>query len=244
MRISWDDGNRIVSQGISQGVLYPENSPGVAWNGLISVTEKGDATPELLYFDGQKYRNRMIPATFDGTLSAYTYPDEFELYAGIDGGFTAQNRLSFGLSYRNNNELHLLYNVTAAPSNDQYSTLSDSPNVVAFSWTISTVPVPVPTARPTAHLVISLAEVDPGALDDLEAMIYGDGSNDSSLPDPATVIDIFESHTTVRITDNGDGTWTASGPDTAVFLTDSTHFEINWPSAVLIDADSYTVYSL
>jgi hypothetical protein len=211
---------------------------------LISVDEKGDDNSTPLYFDGQKYLNQIIPSVFDGTLSAYTYPDEFEPYNGVVEGITGQSRLSFGLCYRDNNEIHILYNVTAAPSSDQYSTLSDSPSPVAFAWAISTLPVDVPTARATSHLVIPVAQAEAASIADLEALIYGDDENDPSLPDPATILSIFESHTTLRITDNGDGTWTATGPDDVVSMTDATAFQIDWPSAIFADSTSYRVYSL
>ncbi|HEY2455591.1 MAG TPA: hypothetical protein VGI71_23850 [Scandinavium sp.] len=244
MRISWDTGTRFYPEGVSQGVLYPQNSPGVAWNGLISVTEKGDASSNPLYFDGQKYQEDSVLSEFDGTVVAFTYPDEFEQYNGITKGLTAQKRKSFGLCYRDNNKLHIVYNASAAPSSDQYNSLSDTPNPVAFSWDISTVPMDIPAARPTPHLVIVLAQANTAALAELEALLYGDDANDPSLPDPLTVISIFESNTTLRITDNGDGSWTASGPDSVVFMTGTDSFQINWSSAVLIDSDTYTVYSL
>lgn len=243
MRISWDE-NRVYSRGVSRGVLYPQNSPGVPWNGLISILSKGDSSPASLYLDGQKYRDRITPSFFEGTLNAYTYPDEFEQYNGVVSGITGQNRKSFGLSYWDNNEIHLLYNVIAQPSSDQYSSLGGDVSVNAFSWGISSLPAEIPTAKASSHIVIVVAEADPGALSDLEDLIYGDPSNDPSLPDPATIIDIFESHTTLRITDNGDGTWTAEGPNEVVSLLNESTFQINWPSAVIIDEDTYRVYSL
>jgi hypothetical protein len=244
VRVTWGAENGIYTRGVSQGVLYPVNSPGVPWTGLISVTENGDDASTPLYFDGQKYRNQTVLSVFEGTLTAFTYPDEFEQYNGVVNGITAQKRLSFGLSYRNSKEIHILYNVSAAPSANQYGSISDAPDPNTFSWDITTVPMAVTEARPTSHLVISLAQAEADSISDLEALIYGDDENDPVLPDPAAILEIFESHTTLRITDNGDGTWTATGPDSVVALTDSNTFQIDWPSAVLIDADTYTVYSL
>jgi hypothetical protein len=244
MRISWDDGEKFYSQGLYNAVLYPQNSPGVPWSGMLSVTENADDAPTAMYQDGQKYLSKIVPPAFAGSISAFTYPDEFEPCIGLAAGLSAQPKEPFGFTYRDNRELHLVYNATAAPSSDQYSTITDNPSLLTFSWNFTTVPVDVTSAKPTAHLVITLDYADLNAISDLEAMLYGDDDNDSFLPDPDTVTDLFESHTTVRITDNGDGTWTASGPDSAVFLTDSTHFEINWPSAIFISADTYQIYSL
>ena len=243
MRISWDSQG-YYPEGISNGVLYVENFPGIPWNGLTSVTENADDTPTSMYMDGQKYMNKVVPPPFSGSISAFTYPDEFEPCFGLASGLSAQQKTSFGFTYRDNREIHLVYQATIAPSTDKYASVADNVDTLAFSWNFTTVPQDVDTARPTAHLVVALDYADPATISDFEAMLYGDDDNDPFLPDPGTVVDLFESHTTVRITDNGDGTWTASGPDTAVFLTDSTHIEINWPSAVFIDANTYRIYSL
>lgn len=245
MRISWDgDSNRVYSAGVDSGVFYPQNSPGVPWNGLISVAEKDGTTIDTSYIDGQKYRNQLKPSNFSGTISAFTYPDEFEPYNGLVGFISGQPRDSFGFSYRTNNELHLVYNAMAGVSNDEYSSLGSTASPVAFQWDFTTLPVDIPYGRPSAHLVIMLDYANADAMSDLEAVIYGNDTNDPSLPDPSDVLEIFESHTTLRITDNGDGTWTADGPDDVITMLDSNTFQIDWPSAVFIDATSYTIRSL
>jgi hypothetical protein len=244
VRITWDDANPVYSRGVNQGVLYPQNSPGVPWNGLISVTENGDDTATPLYFDGIRYVNQIVASAFEGTLSAFTYPDEFEPYDGIVSGITGQERLSFGLSYRSSRELHILYGITANPSSDAYASAGGDISPVSFSWAISAIPVNIPAVRPTAHLIVALDQADPASISALEDIIYGDDANDPSLPNPATVLDIFESNTTLRITNNGDGTWTASGPDGVVSMLDADTFQISCASAIFIDSSSYRVYSL
>jgi hypothetical protein len=244
LRITWDGDNRPYSEGVSQGVLYPENSPGVAWNGLISVTEKGDDSSSALYLDGQIYRNRNVPSNFSGTIVAYMYPDDFDIYNGVYLGRTGQPRPSFGLCYRSNEELHIVYGAVAAPSNDKYSSIGAEISPVSFSWDFTTVPVKIPGGKPSAHIVILLDQILPGVLTALETVLYGDDSTVPSIPSPDDLIELFESHSILRITDNGDGTWTATGPDTVITMIDSDTFDINWPSAVFIDASTYTVSSL
>jgi hypothetical protein len=78
--------------------------------------------------------------------------------------------------------------------------------------------VDVPGARATSHLIISLDLTGTAAMDLLQAALYGDDENDPYLPDIPAIIEMFESSTLVRITDNGDGTWTATGPDELVFV--------------------------
>lgn len=217
-RIIWDDSVRLYSRGIQNGVLYPQNSPGVPWNGLVSVTEKGDDAPTVQYLEGQPYNNHHPLDVFQGTLTAFTYPPEFEVYNGVDTGVTAQLRSTFGFSYCDNRELHIIYQASVGPSSDQYASLGDTPNPVAFAWPITTIPVDVPGSRPTSHLIVSLDLTGTAAMDLLLAALYGDDENDPYLPDVPAVIEMFESSTLVRITDNGDGTWTATGPDELVFI--------------------------
>jgi hypothetical protein len=244
MRITWDDQQRFYARGVSMGVLYPQNSPGVPWSGLISVTEKGDDASTPLYLDGIKFRDRVTPSSFAGTISAFTYPDEFEPYNGVISGVTGQPRPPFGFSYRTNRELHLVYNATAGPSNDQYSSMGGDLAPVAFSWDFTTMPVAVPSARATSHLVLALDFMDSAVISALEDMIYGDTGDDPMLPDPGDILTLVESFASLIITDNEDGTWTAEGDETIITFLDADTFQIDWPSAIFIDADNYRIYSL
>src|SRR5690349_17271301 len=78
-KILWDQpGQRRFEAGVDRGVLYPNNSEGVPWNGLISVDEavSGGET-DAYYFDGIKYFDSVANEDFQATVQAYTYPDEF-----------------------------------------------------------------------------------------------------------------------------------------------------------------------
>lgn len=242
-QISWDTGSPVYFSGVSNGVLYPRNSPGVPWNGLISVTEKGDAKSTSLYIDGQLYRNRNVPDAFAGVISAYTYPDELEPYIGVVKGITAQPKKTVGLTFSDNRELHLVYNVLFGPSSDEYASMGDSVNPVAFSWDVTTLPANIPGGRPGAHIVIMVDYAHPEAVAALEAILYGDDANAPSMPSIQTVYDLFASYASMIITDNGDGTWTADGPDDAITLV-SDIFTIVWPSATYIDTDTYSIRTL
>jgi hypothetical protein len=211
---------------------------------LISVSENGDSAPTPRYFDGQKYKDEFALDTYSGTISAFTYPDEFQPCIGLDNGVSAQPRESFGFTYRDTREIHIVYNATVSPSSDQYQSLADTISPVAFAWDFTTFPVEIPYGRPTAHIVIVTDFADADALAALEDILYGDDSNNPQLPDPATLYELFESNTLLRITDNGDGTWTADGPDTAVIDNGDGTFSINWPSARAIDFTTYQIYSL
>lgn len=211
-KIKWDQtGERLYETGVSKGVLYPyaNNSyaKGVAWNGLINVSESpegAEATP--LYADNIKYLNLMSAEEFKATIEAYTYPDEFapcngeaSLEEGVSIG--QQKRSQFGLSYQTKigndvdsdlgYKIHLVYGALAAPSEKAYATVNDSPEAITFSWEITTTPVEVPGFKPTASLVIDSTKVDPTKLAEFEKKLYGDETNEATLPLPSEVASLF-----------------------------------------------------
>lgn len=201
--------NRRFESGIDRGVLYPIGSDGVPWDGLVSVEETlsgGEVTP--YYFDSVKYLDAVASEDFGATLSALSAPFEFNSAEGVtalaQGLFaTQQPRLTFGLSYRTGiasalnlrlgYKLHLVYNVTAAPSSRSYSTKSDKTDPQIRSWELSTVPpskgdLPI---KPTAHFVIDSTLSDPEALALVEAALYGDGIANASLPTPTEINELL-----------------------------------------------------
>lgn len=206
-KIVWDNtGERLYETGVRNGVLYPIQtdgtySKGVAWNGLISVTESpsgAEATP--LYADDIKYLNLISAEEYGSTIEAYTYPDEFaecdgsaSIATGVNIG--QQPRKTFGMCYRtvvgndveNDNygyKLHLVYGALAAPSEKAFSTINDSPEAITFSWEVSTTPVNVTGFKPTASLTIDSTKVDATKLAALEAILYGSESEEARLPLP------------------------------------------------------------
>ena len=211
-KIKWDQtGERYYETGVSKGVLYPyannAYANGVAWNGLINVSESpegAEATP--LYADNIKYLNLMSAEEFKATIEAYTYPDEFAACNGeasLEEGVSIgqQKRSQFGLSYQTKigndvdselgYKIHLVYGALAAPSEKAYATVNDSPEAITFSWEISTTPVEVPGFKPTASLVIDSTKVDPTKLAEFEKKLYGDETTEATLPLPSEVAALF-----------------------------------------------------
>jgi hypothetical protein len=218
-RIQWDQtGQRKFETGVDHGVLYErdvagEYSTGVPWNGLTTVTESpsgAESNPQ--YADNIKYLDLRSAETFGATIEAFTFPDEFEKYdgnatpaAGVSVG--QQPRRPFGFCYRTKvgndvegdtfgYKLHLVYGATAAPSEKAHATINDSPEAINFSWEISTQPVTVGTINsveyaPTATITLDSTKVDSAKLATLETQLYGDASNDPSMPLPADIITLF-----------------------------------------------------
>lgn len=204
-RITWDDtGKRLYETGVKMGVLYPVQegglySKGVAWNGLITVTESpSGAEATALYADDIKYLNLLSNEEFGATIEAYTYPDEF---AECDGSASLatgvmigqQKRKTFGLCYRTalgndvegndyGYKLHLVYGCLAAPSEKGFSTINDSPEAITFSWEVSTTPVSVTGFKPTSQITIDSTKVNAEKLSALEDILYGKAGDKATGP--------------------------------------------------------------
>lgn len=214
-KLVWDKtGERYYETGVKMGVLYVQENgtypKGVAWNGLIAVTESpsgAEATP--MYADDIKYLNLMSNEEFGATIEAYTYPEEFgqcdgsaDIATGVKIG--QQARKSFGLCYRttlgndvDSNEhgykLHLIYGATATPSEKAYATINDSPEAITFSWEVATTPVAVEGFKPTATITIDSTKANPEKLKTLETKLYGDASSGTAtLPLPDEVLTIMK----------------------------------------------------
>lgn len=212
-KITWDGvGERQFETGVDHGVLYLANNgvydEGHAWNGLTSVTEKptgAAATP--IWADNVKYLNLISREDFGADISAHTYPDEFEQCDGTASPHAGvavhqQSRRTFGLSYRTllgddlsgrdaGYKLHLVYGATASVSDRAYNTVNDTPEAIAFNWTVTTVQVPVTGYKPTALLTIKSNKVDPDQLNALLDALYGTAGSDPRLPLPDEVIAMF-----------------------------------------------------
>lgn len=213
-KIVWDKtGERFYETGVDRGVLYVQDDQGnypkgVAWNGLIQVTESPTgAEPTPIYADNIKYLNLTSVEEFEATIEAYTYPEEFEECDGsaeLAPGITIgqQPRKAFGLCYRTKlgndlegddygYKLHLIYGAKASPTEKGYETINDSPDAITFSWDITTTPVPVTGFKPTSTLVVDSTKVDPEKLAALEEILYGSEEEDARLPLPDEVLTII-----------------------------------------------------
>lgn len=204
-QIVWDRlQDRRVEFGVDRGVLYPWDGPGVAWNGLVSVTEKVNRTVEPVYFDGVKVNDIVAYEDTSATLSAYTYPDEFAAYDGvqeIEGtGLFVYSQLipKFHLSYRTligtgvdmdyGYKIHLWYNLTASPSTAKRQTLDDDVDPSTFEWTLTSVPIDLGNMMPASHVVIDSTKADPYILADIELSLYGSEDSDPRIPALPTLI--------------------------------------------------------
>lgn len=197
--VLWDaPGTRYFETGLDRGLIYTEDGA-VPWNGLISV----DRNPfieskEPLYLDGIKYGDKTLYQPLNGTISAYTYPEELLEYEGLLHTYNGMyfneqpSNKVFGLSYRtrigndvdgidHGYKLHLVYNVSVIPGNFESETLGEEIDPTQFSWAYSTIPIAVAGYRPLSHLEIDSRKTPPGFMEYIEDILYG-GTTDARQP--------------------------------------------------------------
>ena len=213
--LKWDQtGERLFETGTKKGVVYPIDThgaypKGAAWNGLTAVTvSPSGAEANPLYADDIKYLNLYSNEDIGATVEAYTYPDEFAQCDGsaspIEGVTIGQQRRKmFGLSWvtsigndvdgvDHGYKIHLLYGAMASPSEKAYTTQSDSPEAITFSWELTTTPVEVPGHKPSAYITIDSTKVDKTKLEAFEKTLYGSDEADAMLPLPEAVLQAFQ----------------------------------------------------
>lgn len=214
--LKWDQtGEKLYETGVQKGVLYPMDGAvygkGVAWNGLTAVNETpSGAESTKLYADDIKYLDIRSAEEFGATIEAYSSPDEFdacdgtaELADGVNIG--QQNRKGFGFCYRStigndteyNNygyKLHIIYGLTAAPSERSYSSVNDSPETATLSWEVSSTPVSVAGFKPTSIVTINSKKINPQALKEIEDALYGTESVEPKILLPDEIKAICDKH--------------------------------------------------
>lgn len=218
-KLVWDEaGKHIYETGVSKGVLYVmSDTPGtygkgVAWNGLSSVSESPTgAEVSAIYADNIKYLNLMSREEFEGSIEAYTYPDEFMACDGSASpedakGFVVgqQDRKTFAFCYQTKvgtdlnpeagYKIHIIYGALASPSERSYETVNDSPEAMTFSWDITTTPVAVTGFKPTAHVELDSTKIDKTKLAKIEAKLYGtdEPSGEPTLLMPDEIIGMLK----------------------------------------------------
>lgn len=214
--LTWDQtGEKLYETGVQKGVLYPMNGAvygkGVAWNGLTAVNETpSGAESTKLYADDIKYLDIRSAEEFGATIEAYSSPEEFdacdgtaELADGVNIG--QQNRKGFGFCYRStigndteyNNygyKLHIIYGLTASPSERSYSTVNDSPEAATLSWEVSSTPVNVAGFKPTSIVTINSKKINAEALKEIEDALYGTVSEEPKILLPDEIKAICDKH--------------------------------------------------
>lgn len=222
------------------------------------MSKKFNKTTAPVYYEGAKINDIVSLGEFSASMKAVTYPDEFLSVEGVEnvrrGVFvTDQHPKTFALSYRtkigdeidgvdSGYKIHIVYNITAIPSDKTYATLSDDPSLVEFEWTLTAVPEDVPGMRPTAHIILDSRELDPLLMEEVETKLYGNSVADAALLPIADMVAFVTEWYRVKIIDHGDGTWTATS-DRPGFIFDvgGEEFFIDKINAIYIADDEFII---
>lgn len=214
-KLQWDQtGQRLYETGTAKGVLFVQDDTGaygtgVAWNGLQSVKKTPDgAEPNPIYADNMKYLELMSAENLNGSIDAYTYPEEFEVCDGSaavhPGVYVGQqNRAPFGLAWSTivgndtkgnayGEKIHIVYNARVSPAERAYETVNEDPSAITFSWEFTTTPVDLSDIGmdPSAGIVVSKSEVGEVAFKALQDALYGTESEEPHLPTIQEVIEL------------------------------------------------------
>lgn len=242
---------------IPEQVIYDQTA--IPWNGLTSIDEAhDDEENESLYLEGIKFYDLPSYEEYTSTLNAWTYPDEFIPFSGFfeneNGVFADDQKVtSFHLCYRTKlgndihgadlgYRIHLLYNLTAAPSDTTFTTISNTITPSNFSWELSSVPMELGGFHPSSHIMIDSTQIESDLLETLEALLYGTEEESASLPTIEELYDILLEYKAIIITDAGTGVWTATGPDELIDV-DGDVFTIRSNRAFYQNANEFDIWS-
>ena len=247
--------------GLDRGVIYVEDGPAVAWNGLTNIDDDGSSNVKEFYVDGIKFLATVSPRDWKGKLTAYTYPNEFGGLIGIaelgDGLYVdSQAPGRFGLSYRTmvttpavdkkqHYKIHLIYKVMASLDGFANETWTGSTDPTEFEFELSAVPIKIPGHRPSAHIILDTRKLDEVTIASLEDIIYGTDTQEAAMPTIEQLIDLMAFGDRVVVVDNGDGTWTATGSNLNVRLLDNQgHFQIDNVAAEYLTPEIYEFFGI
>lgn len=216
-KLQWDViGKRLYETGTSKGVLYVHDAlgkpgTGVAWSGLTKVTQSPTGGEETaLYADDIKYLSLFSAEVFEGTIEAYSYPDEFgecdgstEASEGVRIGQQPRKQFSMVYVSRVGNDvvgtaagykIHLLYNLKASPSERAHETINETPGAITLSWGLTSTPVVISAEgyMPTSTIEINSLTAPAAKLKALEDLLFGTQAAEAKMPTPDEVITLFK----------------------------------------------------
>ena len=251
MKLAWGKPNeRLYHQGLDRGVLYRPGKPPVAWNGITSFNEDGEGGGGAMFYrDGLVYLSDVEPSDFKGSLSVFTWPEEFSETLGmpqVTDGFFVDNQKPkrFSFSYRTlvgsgmqgdlfGYQIHLVYNAVPSIGSRTRKTMNRDPEIVEFNFDLVCTPVRLPGYRPTAHYIIDTRYLSAAEVTNIENILYGTPTVDGRLPEPSELYDLMHFGDTITFTEHeiqayGETwtVWTASGAFKNVHMTSDDTWEI------------------
>lgn len=227
--------------GIDRGFLYNEDGTGMPWNALVDVEEtEDDFRIEKYFVDGRLVGYRHIAGNYSAKVTSLHNPFKNETFRNRRWGFTYRENYTQGAKemYR----LHLIHGVSIFQNSSTVQTVNATPNASTFSFEMHALDVPLSENIRGSHLILDTSDIYPWIMRDVEAILYGWEQN-PRIPSIDEMYEIFAQMNFVII-DHGDGTWSAVGHESMIQMLDPLTFEINSPTAVYLDEDTYEVESL
>lgn len=226
--LTWDPPNeRYFHQGLDRGVIYIGSNSPVVWNGLTGVEEGGQGGSEITYRDGKIILADVEPSDFQASVSAVFFPDELSACLGIPEAaenlyVDNQKPKRFSFAYRTlvgsgstgdmfGYQIHLIYNALATIGTRSRRSISDTPEMMPFTFDLVCTPIKLSGYRPSAHYILDTRGMNSGQIQELENVLYGVGVISGRMPTPTELFEMMNFGVLMKVHNNGDNTIKISG---------------------------------
>lgn len=226
--------------GISKVVLYFDGEEGIPWPGVISLETKPEqVSTKDLYLDGIATDKLSYASGYISTITSYHYPQRLDVSDDFLCSICYRTEVEGGYI------IHLVYNAHLYFDDiSDYDPDINNGDPSTFKWIITGLYRSELGLGKFSYMTVDSRTTKEEVMGPLEAMLYGIEDFPSQIPSPDEILELFEGSATLRITDHGDGSYTAEGPDDVVYITGPTEFEISWPSVIIFNKDDFEVSSL
>lgn len=156
--------------GLSRGMIYPDNGPGLPWPGLVKVTPKLKHNMYPIYDNGKKYDIIGLPESTGIDVTALTLPTYVAEAVGfsMDSSgimYDEQELQMFSLAYRtetenNGHKLVVQFNIMASLNDASAQTIEETVTPSEFTITGESVPETVGVRQRASRIELSTRNTD------------------------------------------------------------------------------------
>ena len=156
--------------GLSRGMIYPDNGPGLPWPGLVKVTPKLKHDLYPIYDNGKKYDVIGIPEATGIDVTALTLPTYVAEVVGfsMDSSgimYDEQELGMFSLAYRtetenNGHKLVVQFNIMASLNDATSQTLEETVTPSEFTISGESVPETLGVRKRASRIELSTRNTD------------------------------------------------------------------------------------
>ena len=156
--------------GLSRGMIYPDNGPGLPWPGLVKVTPKLQHNMYPIYDNAKKYDIIGLPESTGIDVTALTLPTYVAEAVGfsMDSSgimYDEQELQMFSLAYRtetenNGHKLVVQFNIMASLNDTSAQTLEEDVTPSEFTITGESVPETVGVRQRASRIELSTRSTD------------------------------------------------------------------------------------